>query len=166
MGKQKHQTRVRLPVSGPLRQSDLPLLLPHRYPGRPVAWGVYFARVMKLYGDVVFANWYDLGCSCCFATLIKSYARNCVPFGVSVLAVVTNKVEAPTKDSTSANAARCPARAPSTQRTRRHPDTLNAHLVASASAVATNEMYGSRARCVFYSHPALLIIVECVRVLP
>ena len=52
--------------------------------------GFYFVCAMRLYSEVAFAQRYDFGCNCWER---KHKLHTIVSFGVSVLAVVTNKVE-------------------------------------------------------------------------
>ena len=47
---------------------------------------------MRLCTEFLFAKRYDFGCNFCFASL-KQVTPKIVPFSVSVLAVVTSKVE-------------------------------------------------------------------------
>ena len=55
--------------------------------------GFYFVRVMNFHGEFLLQlNGTTSGCNSCFAPL-KQATPTIVPFSVSVLAVVTNKVE-------------------------------------------------------------------------
>ena len=61
-------------------------------------WGFYFVRVMILYSEVCVAKRYGFGCIFCNreGSNKQQVTQIIVPFSVSVLAVVTNKVEPPT----------------------------------------------------------------------
>ena len=60
--------------------------------------GFYFVCVMRVCREFSFAKRYDFERNLCFALTWQQLAPKIVPFSVSVLAVVTNKVDTPTSD--------------------------------------------------------------------